>query len=42
MVKRAKIEDAGELADQAIQMWTDHDPKYLEEEFRELAMTIQM
>ena len=38
MVKKAKIEDAGELAALAIQMWTEHDPKDLEEEFRKLVM----
>lgn len=38
MVKRAKIEDAGKLASLAIQMWTDHDPVDLEEEFRGLAV----
>ena len=31
MVIRAGIEDARKLADLAIQMWTDHDPKDLEE-----------
>lgn len=38
MVIRAGIEDARKLADLAIQMWTDHDPKDLEEEFRKLAI----
>ena len=38
MVKRAKIEDSGELADLAIQMWTDHAPEDLEERFRKLVM----
>ena len=38
MVKRAKIEDAGVLADLALKMWTDHDPENLEEEYRELAI----
>lgn len=38
MIKRAKAEDAGTLADLAIQMWTDHDPEDLEEEFHKLAI----
>lgn len=38
MIKRARIEDVRVLADLAIQMWTDHDPENLEEEFRELAI----
>ncbi len=38
MIKRAGMHEAGELADLAIQMWTDHDPEDLEAEFRELAM----
>ena len=38
MIKRAKAEDAGTLADLAVQMWTDHDPEDLEEEFRLLAI----
>ena len=33
MIKRAKVEDAGILADLAIQMWTDHDPEELEKSF---------
>ena len=37
MIKRARIGDARVLADLAIQMWTDHDPENLEEEFRKLA-----
>lgn len=36
MIRKAKTEDAGALAGLAIQMWTDHDPEDLEEEFREL------
>lgn len=36
MIKRAKAEDAGILADLAIQMWTDHDPEDMAKEFREL------
>lgn len=35
MIKRARIEDAGVLADPAVQMWADHDPEDLEAEFRE-------
>ena len=38
MIKRAKTEDAKVLADLAIQMWTDHVPEELSEEFRQLAM----
>ena len=38
MVKRAGIEEAGELAGLAVQMWTDHDPEDLTEEFRKLVM----
>ena len=37
MIKRARIEDAGELADLAIQMWPDNDPEDLTEEFCKLA-----
>ena len=37
MISRARIEDAEALAGLAIQMWTDHDPKTLTEEFRHLA-----
>ncbi len=37
MIKRAGIEDAGDLANLAIQMWADNDPKDLEAEFRKLA-----
>ncbi len=33
MIRRAGIEDAGVLADLALQLWTDHDPKDLREEF---------
>ena len=36
MIKKAKAEDAEELADLAIQMWTDHHPEDLEEVFRKL------
>lgn len=39
MIKRARIGDARVLADLAIQMWTDHDPENLEEEFRKLAIS---
>lgn len=38
MVKRARIEDAEALAGLAIQMWTEHAPEDLAEEFRQLAM----
>ncbi len=38
MIKRAKVEDAEILAGLAIQMWTDHDPEDLSEEFRKLVM----
>lgn len=38
MIKRARMEDAGELADLAIQMWTEHDPEDLTEAFRKLVM----
>ncbi len=38
MIKRARIEDAEELADLAIRMWPDNDPADLAEEFRRLAM----
>lgn len=37
MIKRAKMEDAEILAALAVQMWTDHDPEDMTEEFRELA-----
>ena len=36
-IKRAGTDDAEALAGLAIQMWTDHDPKDLEAEFRKLA-----
>ncbi len=36
MIRRAGIQDAGTLAGLAVQMWTDHRPEELEEEFREL------
>ena len=38
MIKRAKTEGAKALADLAIQMWTDHVPEELSEEFRQLSM----
>ena len=38
MIKRAGIDDAGDLANLAIQMWTDHDPEDLQEEFCKLAL----
>ena len=37
MIHRARMEDAEVLADLAVQMWTDHDPEDLTEEFRRLA-----
>lgn len=37
MIKRAKTDDAKVLAELAVQMWTDDDPKDLEAEFCELA-----
>ena len=36
MIKRARIEDAAALAALAVQMWTDHPPKALVKDFREL------
>ncbi|MBO4871876.1 MAG: GNAT family N-acetyltransferase [Lachnospiraceae bacterium] len=36
MIKKATTEDAEVLAGLAVQMWTDHDPKELAEEFHEL------
>ena len=38
MIKRAKIEDAGELANLAIQMWMDNNLEDLTEEFCKLVM----
>ena len=38
MIKRAGMNEARDLANLAVQMWTDHDPGDLEAEFRELAM----
>jgi len=38
MIKRAGMKEAKELADLAIQMWTDYDPEGLEAEFRKLVM----
>lgn len=38
MIARAGIEDAKVLADLAIQMWTEHDPEDLTEDFRKLAV----
>ena len=38
MIKRAGMKEARELADLAIQMWTDHERKDLEAEFRMLVM----
>ncbi len=36
MIKRAEIKDAEALATLAIQMWPEHDPSELTEEFRDL------
>lgn len=36
MIKRAKLTDANTLAALAIQMWVEHDPDGLTEEFREI------
>ena len=38
MIKRAGMEDAEALAGLAIQMWKEHDPGDLTEEFRQLVM----
>ena len=38
MIRKAGTEDAGDLADLAIQMWKHHDPEDLQEEFCRLAM----
>ncbi len=38
MIKRAGINEAGELASLAIQTWQDHDLEDLEAEFRELTL----
>ena len=38
MIKRAGKDEVRDLAIMAIQMWTDHDLKDLEAEFRKLAM----
>ena len=38
MVKRANVGDARNLANLAIQIWTDHNPEDLEEEFLKLVM----
>ena len=37
MIRRAKAEDAKVLADLAIRLWADNDPRDLEVEFRKLA-----
>ena len=37
MIRRAKAEDAKVLADLAIHLWADNDPRDLEVEFRKLA-----
>ena len=39
MIIKAKTEDAGTLAELAIQLWEDNDPAELEEEFRELTLS---
>ena len=39
MIKRAKAEDAAVLAALAMQMWTEHEPAELEEEFRSLILS---
>ena len=36
MIRKAGTADAGTLAALAVQMWTDHSPEELAEEFREL------
>lgn len=36
MIKRAEIQDAALLADLAVQMWKEHDPAELADEFRDL------
>ena len=38
MIKRARIEDADVLAALAIQLWTEHVPEDLSEEFRRLTI----
>ena len=38
MIKRAGIEDARDLANLALQMWTDHGLEDLEAEFQKMAM----
>ena len=38
MIKRAGMDEAGELADLATQMWTDHTREDLEAAFRKLAV----
>ena len=37
MIKRAGTDESRELANLAVQMWSDHDPENLEAGFRELA-----
>ena len=39
MIKRAEIQDAGDLAALAVRMWTDHAPDELAAEFRKLIMS---
>lgn len=36
MIRRAGMNEARDLANMAIQMWTDHDLEDLTEEFRQL------
>ena len=36
MIKKAGMKEARELANLAVQMWTDHDPEDMAKEFREL------
>lgn len=38
MIRRAGMNEARDLANMAIQMWTDHDLEDLTEEFRQLVM----
>ena len=38
MIRRAGLNEARDLANMAIQMWTDHDPENLEAEFQDLVM----
>ncbi len=38
MIKKAGMKEARELANLAVQMWTDHDPEALDAEFQKLVM----